>query len=180
MEVKSVRDKKPTTFASDSDRLARLLSVGVEPDDLPEASPHEAKAELLSARLAEVLPPEAGASGAGSLLGRLQRKLLPTEGRTLGEVLLDKRTRLEVFEAIKARHKRLAGDKEDACGHAVAVAIYFAAIAGALLFHRKRITSYSHEDLAGSFRVLSEKRWMPPELAEHFVKARQFCLKQLS
>jgi len=57
-------------------------------------------------------------------------------------------------------------------------AIYFGAIASALLFHDTKITSYSYPSLAESFKTMTEKRWMAPELARHFSKARNLCKKK--
>jgi len=59
--------------------------------------------------------------------------------------------------------------------HAAAIVIYYAAIAGALLFHDHKITEHSSETLEQSFAMLVGKRWLPSELRRHLATAQEAC-----
>ena len=171
-------DKKTTTFGRDPGGIARLLGIGAEADQGGE-SPEEAKADLLRARLSGTLPLEtAVVEDLPAIAGRLCEDLFPLRGKPLGDALLDKETSLAVLERIKDYGKKLAGRKDRETEHAVGIAIYFAAIASALLFHDKRITSYGHQALTEAFGTLIEKRWVAPELVRHFSKARKLCARK--
>ena len=172
-------DKKSTTFGMENEHLARLLGLGVEASPSGEASMHEIKADLLRASLRGTLPLDSGVVEAlPALFGRLREEILPLEGKPLADVLLDERTELGLLDKVKEHWKGRSTAEASEAEHAVAISIYFGAIASALLFHDTKITSYSYPSLAESFKTMTEKRWMAPELARHFSKARNLCKKK--
>ena len=161
-----------TTFGRD-DGLAELLRIGA-------GSPEDAKADLLAARVAGPLPLDAaGADKMQAIVGRLRERLMPLHGRPLRDALLDEQTALDDLVTIKEYGKQLAAREDSEVAHAVAVAVYFAAIAAALVSHGKRITSYSYPALVSAFGVLVDKRWMLPELARLFSKAKRICRRHM-
>jgi len=171
--------KDTTTFGQEPERLARLLGMGVECGGEGESDPDTSKEELLRLRLAGTLPLETAVIDAiPAIAGRLCEELLPLRGKALGESLLDEGTALDVLEKVKAYGKKLAAREDSDVEHAVSVTIYFAAIASALLFHDRKITSYTYPGLAEAFGTLIDKPWMEPALARHFSKARKFCKKR--
>jgi len=113
-----------------------------------------------------------------TILGRLQKDLLPHGGKTLGEVLTDPKSDLAAIKKIREYAKTMAARKGAGTERAVAVAIYYAAIASALLFHNVKITTHSYELLDASFEKLIGKAWMSPELTQLFTKARKLCRKR--
>ena len=170
---------KPSTYQADPDRLAQLLGVAVDGDGVREVGLDKSKATLLRARLEGTLPLDpAVVDDLPAILGRLRDQLLPLGGKPLGDVLLDRETGLDTLGAIKDFGKKLAACKECEDEHAVSIAIYFAAIASALLFHDKRTTRYTYPGLKEAFDTLREKRWMAPALARHFSKASRICKKK--
>ena len=173
-------DKEPSTYGLSPEGLAKILGVGVDAEKLdPEERAIRSKAELLEAMLSGMLPPDSATADAlPAIVGRLCREVLPLEGRTLGEVLLDSTAKLEVIKKIKDHGKRLAARKRDETEHAASVAIYFGAIASALLFHDAKITQHSYKNLASSFGMLIDKPWVPSDLARHLSKARKACEKR--
>ena len=109
---------------------------------------------------------------------RLLHHLSPLRGKTLGDAILEEETDLQTVKMIKDYGKKLAGRKHSGIEHDIAVTIYFAAIASALLFHSKRITSYAYKDLARDFEMLMNKPWMAPEIATHLSRAKKRCRKK--
>ena len=62
----------------------------------------------------------------------------------------------------------------------MAVAIYFAAIACAAVFHGRKITSYSTRSPAEYLATLAGMAWMSPALARHLEIAGARCQKRAS
>ena len=114
------------------------------------------------------------------ILGRLEQEILPEEERPVQEILLDESSSLATLKRVKNYGKKLArrqiesGSTDDI----VAVAIYYAAIASALVHHQQRITSYDGSYLGRSFSFLAEKSWMSPELTCLFHRAAGVCQRQ--
>ncbi len=169
------KEDKKTTRAGRPERLADLLHIGLEAEPPGPAHPDEQKESLLRARLAGTLPLEKAAVDA---LPVLAGQLLPLGSGSVGRALLDADTPLEVLRKIKDYGKQLAAANDCEAEHGAAITIYFAAIAGAILFHDERITSYPYAALADAFSRLVEKRWMDPKLARHFAKAGRKCRKK--
>ena len=158
-----------------SDGLAGLLGIGLEAEENGGHTPDERREARLRARLAGTLPLK---EGTGSALPGLSGGLVPADSASVGQLLLDSQTPLEAFQWAKEYAKRLPEATRLQTDRAAATAIYFAAIAGALLFHNEKITTHSYADLADHFGSLIEKRWMDPKLVKHFAKARKVCCKE--
>lgn len=138
-------------------------------------------AALLREQLAGVLPVDKIiVESLPEILDRLRRELLPLSDRPLGEVLLDPTTAIGALNKLKDYGKKLAARSSSTQEHDSAVAIYFAAIASALVFHGQMISTHSYENLELSFAELVDKPWMSPDLAVLFGKARPFCKSKLS
>ena len=59
--------------------------------------------------------------------------------------------------------------------HDAATAVYFAAIASALLFHDRKITTFSYKSLDESFSKLINEKWIVKDIAELFDRACRVC-----
>ena len=165
---------RKSTYGSDPAGLAEMLGMGAD-DDSPDMTPNEAREDLLGRRLKGTLPlTQKQADELAVLVGEL-RERLPMKGRALGEALLDEETEPAVLAVIKEHGKALSQAAGCEVERDVGLAIYYAAIAGAILFHDERITSYPYSALADAFSRLIDKRWMDPKLARHFAKARRKC-----
>lgn len=171
--------KENTTYGAKPEGLERLLGLGIGTDRRAEAAPDKVTANLLHARLAGTLPlTKKMVEDLPAIIGHLREELLPLAGKPLGDLLLDQETSLKVIKSIKDYGKQMAQHERSSAEHAVSITIYFAAIASALLFHGKKITTHSYDELSDSFQILIDKRWMTTELARHLAKARRMCRKK--
>lgn len=119
--------------------------------------------------LIESLPP---------VLRALSEELQSVSGLPLGDLLQDSQTKIAVVRRIKDFAKELGNSAKDKIERDVALAVYFAAIAGALIFHDARISQYSYEQLAQSFEALGEHDWITPDLTKLYKEARRYCTRK--
>jgi hypothetical protein len=101
----------------------------------------------------------------------LRNRLAEVCRQSLCEVLMNPATTVGTLNAIKESAKKSAslGERQ------IAVTIYFAAIASALVFHDQKISTSCYASLQRSFCELAEKPWMPLEFASLFVRASTIC-----
>ena len=166
-----------STFGLCPQRLAKLMTAGA-PDEAALSQPPapQAAAELLRSRLAGPLHFEKYCvDSLPAILNRPCLELQPIANWPLGEVLWDPTTPLANLETLKHYGKGLSCRWDEGPEHVVAVAIYFAAIAAALVSHGRKITTRSYPDLADSLRMLMDDRWITPQLTKLFDSARTIC-----
>jgi hypothetical protein len=168
---------KESTSGLNPGKLARLFGITLRSEGSKDGENSiENMAELIQAHLAGALPLDTAViDELPILIGRLQRDLSHHAGRTLGDVLTDSESDLEIIKKVRRYAKRMAARKSPSTRHAVAITIYFAAIANALAFHQVKITTHSYESLETSFDNLVNKPWMPAKLIRVFTKARKAC-----
>ena len=166
-----------STLGLDPGKLARLLGITLYSGrDKDREDSVESMSELLHAHLAGTLPLDTTLMDElPVLIGRLREDLARHAGKSLGDVLTDSKSDLETLKKIRRYAKRMAARKKPRARHAVAIAIYFAAIANALAFHDVKITTHSCESLKASFGNLANKPWMPAKLVRVFRKAGKAC-----
>ena len=173
--------KETTAFGLSPDKLAQLLSIGSDSgQDKNEMNQEQKKTELLHDRLAEPLP-----------FGRTTIEKLTkipisfgdsigaVAGDSIGELLKNQQTELSTLRKIKDFSKKLSKRANTTAEHDTANTMYYAAIASALVFHKKRITKFSYKDLEHSFSVFNKAMWIPSNLKELFRKAHQYCQSKI-
>jgi len=172
---------KESTSGLSPVKLARLFGITLHSEGSKDRENSiENMAELIQAHLAGALPLDTAIiDELPVLIGRLQRDLSHHAGRTLGDVLTDSESDLEIIKKVRRYAKRMAARKSPSDRHAVAITIYFAAIANALVFHQVKITTHSYESLETSFGNLVNKPWMPARLVRVFAKARKVCRRNV-
>lgn len=175
MDKKSKENK--SIYGSAPERLAELLSIAADGEKLRLGlSSEQEKEQLLLDRLAEPL-----------LLDPSLVELLPSipsllsnamdicNGESIGEILLGSGTDIAVLRKIKNYSNKISSRTESAVERDVSIALYYAAIAAALVLHSKKITRFSYQDMEKSFVMLAEKKWISGKIAELFDKAAQMC-----
>lgn len=96
-------------------------------------------------------------------------------GRALSQLLMNPQTDLAMVRTLKDYAKALSLSDAQGPEHTAAIAVYYAAIASALVFHGRKITRHSYETLRGAFSQLAEKNWLPREMKELFRRGREAC-----
>ncbi len=165
-----------STFGLCPQGLAKLLTTGVGDEAASVQDAPQAAAQLLRSRLASTLHFEKYCvDSVSAILNRPCQELQPVADWPLGEVLWAPTTSLAILETLKHYGKGLSCRWDEGPEHVVAVAIYFAAIAAALVSRGRKITTRSYADLADSLRMLMDDRWITPELTRLFDKAVTIC-----
>jgi len=162
--------RNTTTDGACPSGIAKLLGMAMPG---AAATEDDLKADLLELLLASGPEPARGAPSAEH--GDWSRDALLLESTSLADVLLDGTASLADLRAIKDHHKKLSYAAADRIEQCVNTAIYFAAIASALLQHARIISHYSPGQLADAFGKLAGKTWMSPELAAQFARAREIA-----
>ena len=128
-----------------------------------------AKVDLLRQWLNQCLPAEAlptrashGADG-GDADDLLDNWVHVTIGR-----LLEAKTNLEMVVALKDYTKAQVASTQIGAERDVAMAVYYASIANARVYHGQMITSHSSGHLNKAFAVLSQKKWIADVLKDLF------------
>ncbi len=172
--------KESSTFGLKPDQLARLWTLGSEPDATAPTSDHDQeKTDLLYDRLAEKIPLEqVMAQVLPQALAQLCQEIKPFSDHSFGALLTNPATDIHVLRAIKNYHKKkVAGSEAE---HDTAAVIYYAAIANALVWHQQQITSFSFQHLAVKYATLKQWSWVPTDLIALFAEALTFCQARLS
>ncbi len=148
-------------------RMADLLGVGREAAGLD--SPATALAALLEAPAS---PEPASPAAPAAVLGRPCHELRAHAGKSIGELLTAPDTDLAALATLKDYAKELVRRARLDSQRSAATALYYAAIAAALVGHGRRITSYDMGKLAEGLADLLARPWLPPELAGMMARAR--------
>jgi hypothetical protein len=172
-----------TTFGLSQERLAKLWGVGDDtPADQDQPTEDQRRADLLRDQLAESLPLDPTVRSAlPEALGHVLEQFNPLAGCSVGSLLLDPDTDPAVVRQIKDRYRQKAESCLSAPERQVATAIYYAALAHALLFQEKslfrenRITTFSYRDLEEYFSQWLRVCWLTPDLAGLFKRAHGVC-----
>ena len=169
--------EKSTTHGVNPEQLRRLFNIGSDekkPDKRMECD--QQKAEMLCRSLLQILPPDKSQMGMlPSTLSQLCRSMGLLAGETITELLSNPSTEISSIERIKRHSKEPSGRAESKAEHEVATAIYYAAIAHALIYHNKRITRFPYAKLETSFARLVKEKWIPRDLSKLFKAAGKHC-----
>ncbi len=169
--------EKSKTFGLTPKKLANLLKIGSDVKDSDgRMSPEQEKTELLYDRLADLFPLDSAWQGVFPFIhDHLSSVLNLQRNEAVGEILQNPKSDIVVIRRIKEYYNKLSEhtDSKNECD--VAVAIYYAAIACALVFHNEKISKFSYRRLERSFSSLISKSWISTEVIKLFTEAHQLC-----
>jgi len=171
-------------FELTREQKTRLFDLGFKKEQAenPHISDSE-KTDLLLDLLAIPLPVDPSqVSDLPDILRPLCQELTSISGEPLAKLLFDSNVDVSAFQQIKdyAKDFGTSTSLKSDISRDVALTIYYAAIASALIFHDSKITKNSYEDLVHSFESLCKQEWISKDLIRHFEKARQQCNKKLN
>ena len=161
-----------STLGMKSQDLAQLLVIGrdaPEKDATPEVTPGHLLDDLLARRISLDVD---CAGSFPNVLGRACDEIVPHADRTLADVLFDPKADVAALMALKDYGKRLVRGAWSDAERAAATALYYGAIAAALVIHGRRITEHPVEKVDSGLAELEAMAWTPPRLVELFAKAR--------
>ena len=107
----------------------------------------------------------------------LSSRLHSLAGQPIGNLLQDPTTDVATIVSIKeyAKESGTLTDSEERSD--VFLALYYAAIASALVFHNQKITQHSYKDLQEFFLSFSTETWILEEIKDLLRKAHVHCKK---
>jgi hypothetical protein len=166
-----------TTNGLKPGQVARLLAFGVEgTDSVDILCDVKALARQLHEQLTTALPKDSFLLEPLAMIVKdVGGNMQSLAGRSLGAVLLDAESDVSLLRAIKDYSKQLSFALVSEAEIAIAITIYYAALASSLVHHDKKITQYSYETLEQYFTTLTNKKWMDTELTTLFSQARNVC-----
>jgi hypothetical protein len=153
----------------------RLLSLGLEPDR-PVTPPdeNEQRGDLLCDILRCPLPADVSEHGAVPPgVGKPCPGFRTVAGPPLGELLQDPQTEVAVLRRVKEYAKSLGCNAGSEVEKDVFLAVYFAAIAAAMVFHNELITEHFARDLTQFLDSFAQAAWMPTDLKDLFSSGQQ-------
>jgi hypothetical protein len=166
-----------STVGLGPERLARLLALGANTPGQED----QATAEILRAWLASPVPVNPAEEGSvPALLHRPCKELEPLAGKPLSAVLFDPAADRAVIVTLKDYFKTMSLQWKGGALYSPAVALYYAAIAAALVLQGCKITSHSYYGLDRSLATLVKKPWLVPELGELFAKTHAVCVSRMT
>jgi hypothetical protein len=134
------------------------------------------KADMLSRSLSQPLPLDKSQMDMlPSALGQLCHSIGLLAGETISELLNNPATDMAAIQRIKRYSKELSAQAKSTAENDVAIAIYYASIAHALVFHDRRITRFSYERLENSFCCLVKEEWISKDLSVLLKAAGKYC-----
>ena len=163
-------------FNLNKDQKSSLFELGKTAQHGPEYMDNQdRKADLLYDILVSPLPADAPAADSlPPLLKRMYQGLHSLAGDSLEDLLQKSDTEPAVINKIKDYAKQV-GKSETGDDHDIAVAVYYAAIAHALVYHNQLLTQFSYGQLADAFHSLIKKDWICDILLPLFEKAEAIC-----
>lgn len=169
--------ERRTTFGADPENVRQFLDDCLAAGPPPERVSETAEmTQWLQDQLSEKCPvPKPSTSSQTWLLDRVQEKVRLDLSRSVGEVLSDRQADLNILRDIKDRYKSWTREAATKGMRHVYTAIYFAAIARALVSHSQTITDHPTEYLVRSMKTLAGEPWMVPSLRELYLEALQVC-----
>jgi hypothetical protein len=172
--------KEETTYGLNPKRLARLLAMGLQSDGAPNnLGVSGTPAEVLQNMLGRKLPLDpAIPDSLPAILNRPCDELAIAGERTISDIVLDSKTDPAVIVLLKDYAKELVRRGGPEAKQAAATVIYYAAIAGALVFHQHKISRHSYPTLHEAYADLEREPWVPLDLRRLFRRARTMCQRR--
>lgn len=178
--TKEHMDSKSQNFDLTQDQKSRLLKLGCRSKS-HERSPDnkQRKTDMLYDVINGPLPVDPSLVNSLPVVVRgLSSRLRSLAGERIGNLLQNPATDITTITRIRqyAKESGTSTDSEDT--REIFLAVYYAAIASALLFHNEKITQHSYADLEKFFYSFLKSDWILDELVSLFTRAQKYCLEK--
>ena len=179
LRVESMKEDS-TCNGMNLEQLQRLFDIGRDTKSGRIKHGSQWKADMLSRSLSQPLPlDKSQIDMLPSALGQLCRSIGLLAGQTISELLYNPSTDVSLIKRIKRYGKELSGQVRSSDENDVAVAIYYASIAHALIFHDRKITRFSYKELENSFSRLVKEKWISKDLSVLLKLACKRCREKV-
>ena len=162
------------------EQTTRLLKLGLNDSEVAtHQDPENERKELVSDMLCSKLPVDRMLMKELPVLVKsLSDELEAISGSSVRECLFNPETKASFLRHVKDYARDSGHSAYDKAQGEVAKVVYFAAIAAALLHHGVKISGHSYHDLKSSFGLCSQQNWIPNDLKEFFIKAKDICKRK--
>jgi hypothetical protein len=162
-----------THFELNDEQKTRLFSLGYAEENLDDDEDVEAsRLDNLYRILKDPLPlPHDTVSAVPDVLRSMAGELVSIAGKPIRQLILGADTSLATLEQIKVYAKHKGRHVTVDTVKDTYMAVYFAAIAQALILHGVMISQHKQSDLARFFKIYEKESWMLPELKDLFKTA---------
>ncbi len=170
-------DNESQEFDLNRHQKSRLLSLGLgsKPRNLS-TDKVEQKADILYDVLTRTLPVDPSVvNSLPDVVRGLSSGLQSLAGLPIGDLLQDPTTDIATIIRIKQYAKESGTSTSSETESDVFLVVYYAAIAGALVFHNEKITQHSYKDIEQYFSSFIEKDWVLEEIKGLFHGAQTYC-----
>jgi len=166
--------KRTNHISLNSDKTRQLLHLVLHgPDDQITLDAGVYREQRLLDLLRSKLPLEGTLKNTlPAMIQSLSQELKTLSGSSIEELLLDAKTETRILIQIKEYAKERGCSAQDDIQREVALAVYYAAIAAALLHHNAKISEHPCKHLKEAFSKLREKEWLPSSLTKLFEAAQ--------
>jgi hypothetical protein len=174
--------RKRTTYGKSPQKISEFLDDCLTNDlSLMSSISTTAMEELLTEYLAEKCATISGdiVSIISGIVEQLQSHMARCAGQSIAEVLGDPKADLGILQQIKDHFKQISRTTDSKAERHVTTAIYFAAIACALVIYNQKISEYSMDTISASFKTISAKPWITKDLKGLYAEAQKVCQRYL-
>lgn len=173
-------EEQSKRFKLNAKQSTSLLRLGLDRNrDKKDHAAANTRADLLADTLGSRMPVDATLlESLPVVLRSLSEQLESVSGLPIGQLLFNSQTKTALLRRIKDYAKDMGASASDEQQRDVALAVYYAAIAAALVNHNVKISQHSYGKLEQSFEKLASHEWISPGLSRLFKDARQYCAKK--
>jgi len=160
----------PDTTKMENAQKKRLFNLGLEAaHSLRDVDSDQVKAHYILDMLASKLPADPDIEeNLPDLLRALKPKLRSVTGETIGTLLLSTDTNITDIKKIKDQAKQKGTAAKNESERDAFLAVYYAAIAYALVYHNKIISNFGSHELIQAFQYFCDQKWLTTDLIKLF------------
>lgn len=169
--------KKSNSYNLDSEKMVALLRIGKLDEQINNReTPQVNLEEAIMFHLSHPMPLKGIVRKCATAIPELvTNALYVCNSKCVGRLLQDHDTSIGQLEELKSVYRRSSMKAMPSENKTAAVAIYYAAIAKALVSHGQKISTFSYKQLNRAFTALIKKQWIPDYIKQLYRQAAKIC-----